>query len=170
MEFKNYIIRKATKDDCNELAVLKRQVWETTYRGIYSDTKIDSYNYAEQEEKFKKLVKSRTQHLYIATFNETPIAYMCYGESLRPFRTYKNEIILFYIQKEHQGQGLGRALFNLGVESLRKMGTNQFIISCNKYNHPAQGFYEKMGGKLVHIDDDNEDKSIPQVKYLYQIN
>jgi ribosomal protein S18 acetylase RimI-like enzyme len=170
MEFKNYTIRLATLDDCKDLSVLKRQVWETTYRGIYSDEKIDGYNYESQEEKFKNLVKSKKQHLYIATQNNNVVAYMCYGESLRPFKTYKNEIILFYIQKEHQGVGLGRALFEVGYNELKKLGTNQFIISCNKYNHPAQGFYEKMGGKLVHIDEDNNDKSIPQVKYLYQIN
>ena len=27
-----------------------------------------------------------------------------------------------------------------------------------------------MGGKIIHIDEDNEDKSIPQVKFLYKID
>ncbi|MBE5755442.1 MAG: GNAT family N-acetyltransferase [Clostridiales bacterium] len=170
MKFKNYEIRKATESDCKELAAVKLQVWETTYRGIYSDAKIDGYNYTEQEEKFKYLANSKDQHLYIATLNEKIVGYMCYGKALRPFKTYKNEIILFYILKEHQGQGLGRALFDFGYTKLKEMGTNQFIISCNKYNIPAQGFYAKMGGKLIHTDDDNENKSLPQVKFLYQIN
>ena len=44
---------------------------------------------------------------------------------------------------------------------------DEFFISCNKYNYNARKFYEKMGGILIHEDDDNEDKSLVQVKYLY---
>ena len=50
------------------------------------------------------------------------------------------------------------------------LSINLFLISCNKYNLPAQGFYEKMGGKKVYIDDDMGNKSIPQIKYEYIIN
>lgn len=43
------------------------------------------------------------------------------------------------------------------------------FVCCNKYNVPAQKFYERMGGSIIHIDDDNEDMSIPQIKFLYKI-
>lgn len=170
MKYLDYIVLPATLDDCKEIAVVKRQVWETTYRGIYSDKKIDGYNYFEQEEKFKKLVLSKKQELFVAKHNDNIVAYICIGEPLRPFKTYNREIILFYILKEHQGKGLGRFLFNFAYDKLKQKGTNQFIISCNKYNLPARFFYEKMGGKPIHEDDDMEEKSIPQVKFLYQIH
>ena len=37
----NYTIRLATEKDCDTLSRLKQQVWDETYRGIYSDEKID---------------------------------------------------------------------------------------------------------------------------------
>ena len=169
MNYLDYEIKPATVDDCKEIAIVKRKVWETTYRGIYNDAKIDGFNYDEHAEKFKKLVLSKKQELFIARQNDSIVAYICIGEPLRPFKTYNREIILFYILKEHQGKGLGRALFEFAYRKLKEKGTNQFIISCNKYNLPARGFYEKMGGKPVHEDEDMEEKSIPQVKFLYQI-
>ena len=51
----NYIIRLATEDDCNELAKLKHKVWQTTYRGIYSDDKIDDFDYEKSINSFKKI-------------------------------------------------------------------------------------------------------------------
>ena len=39
-----YIIRLATEKDCVELSRLKQHVWNETYRGIYSDEKIDNYD------------------------------------------------------------------------------------------------------------------------------
>ena len=52
-----YEIRKANYSDCQKLSLLKREIWETTYRGIYPDEKINNYNYAENEIKFKKIIK-----------------------------------------------------------------------------------------------------------------
>ena len=51
-----YEIRKANYSDCQNLSLLKREIWETTYRGIYPDEKINNYNYAENEIKFKKII------------------------------------------------------------------------------------------------------------------
>ena len=35
------IFRKATVEDCRALSELKRDVWITTYSGIYSQEKLD---------------------------------------------------------------------------------------------------------------------------------
>ena len=101
-----YNIRLAKFTDCSTLSIIKRKVWETTYRGIYPDEKLDNYDYRKHEEKFI---------------------------------------------------------------DIREKGVNEFFISCNKYNINGQKFYEKMGGKIINIDEDNIDKSIPQVKFHYDI-
>ena len=38
------IIRNARRDECRELAKIKGEVWNTTYRGIYADTALDNYD------------------------------------------------------------------------------------------------------------------------------
>ena len=42
-----------------ELSILKRNIWETTYRGIYSDDKINNYSYSDNEEKFLNIISNK---------------------------------------------------------------------------------------------------------------
>lgn len=165
----NYKIRLATIEDCEKLAKLKRDVWETTYRGIYPDEKLDNYDYEKNKMSFMDVVNNPEVELYVACDEDKIIGYIDFGVPFRPFKDYKQEIGLFYILKEYQRKGLGRKLFNLAYERMKNNGYKEFFISCNKYNTPAQRFYERMGGEIVHVDEDEENKSIPQIKYLYKI-
>lgn len=161
------IIRPATMDDCMKLSVLKQKMWNDTYRGIYSDSKIDNFNYDEHKKEFEKLVASENINLYIAVEDEEIAAYMSCGEIQRKFLNYTHEIGLLYVRKDFQHMGLGRKLFSLGKQELKSKGVREFIISCNKYNMNAQKFYSKMGGKIVSHNEDSDDKSNSQVKFLY---
>jgi len=164
-----YNIRLAKLTDCGELSILKRQVWETTYRGIYPDEKLDNYDYKQNEEKFVNIINNKNVEFYIVEVNNRIIGYMSCGMPIRSFSNYNYEIGLLYLLKEYQGYGIGKKLFLLGYSRIKEKGVNEFFISCNKYNYNAQKFYEKMGGKIIHIDEDNVDKSIPQVKFHYDI-
>lgn len=166
---KNIDIRRATIADCHYLSLLKREIWETTYRGIYPDEKLDSYDYIKNEEKFKNFVLDQNRELYVAVDNDILIGYIEFGIPFRPFMNYTQEIGLFYIKKDYQKCGLGRRLFNLAVNYIKNTGADKFFISCHKYNFNAQKFYEKMGGTIVHIDKDSENNNIPQVKFEYKI-
>ena len=52
----NFEIRKAIYSDCHDLSILKREIWETTYRGIYPNGKLDNYeihcNYKNGKERY----------------------------------------------------------------------------------------------------------------------
>lgn len=164
-----YIIRLATENDCEELSYLKHQVWDETYRGIYPDEKIDKFDYEKNKNSFINIVNNHEIELYVVEYNGKLVGYMDYGTPYRPFRDFKQEIGLLYLLKLCQGTGLGRKLFNIAYNKIKEKGYKDFFISCNKYNYPARKFYEKIGGKIIHVDEDNEDKSIPQVKFLYEI-
>lgn len=166
----DYKIRLAIENDCQELSKLKHTVWQTTYRGIYSDGKIDDFDFEKNKNKFMDIIKNPDIELYVVEYNEKLIGYVDYGVPLRPFENYKQEIGLLYILKEYQGLGIGRKLFDLAYNKIKEKGYGEFFISCNKYNIPAQKFYEKMGGRIVDIDKDSEDKSIPQVRFLYNVS
>ena len=165
-----YEIRLATVENCHELAQVKRKVWETTYRGIYPDEKIDNFDYIEQEKKFAEIISNDSINLYIVLNNNGAIiGYMSCGKPLRKFKDYDQEIGLLYLLAPYQGNGLGKKLFSLANENIRNNVYNNFFISCNKYNLNAQKFYEKMGGIKIHTDEDAQDRSVPQVKYHYNI-
>lgn len=161
--------RRAVLSDCREIAAVKRRIWETTYRGIYPDAKIDGYDMPAQEEKFASIVRNGKMSLYVAEKDGNLLGYMCYGENFRKAFGKTNEILLLYVLKEYQGQGIGRRFFQIARDGLRAMGCKEFLIACNKYNVPAQDFYRAMGGRLIQTDEDNPDCSIPQVYFAYSL-
>ncbi|GAA0090533.1 GNAT family N-acetyltransferase [Paraclostridium bifermentans] len=162
-------IRIATEKDCRDLSILKRRVWGTTYRGIYPNEKLDKYDINLNENKFRNMIKNKFQKVFIVLDDSTIIGYMSCGKIMRAFEKYTHDIGLLYLLKEYQGKGLGSKLFELGKAELKNQGVTEFIVSCNKYNLSAQQFYAKMGGKIIKVDENNEDKSIPQVKFKFCI-
>ncbi|MGL5380592.1 GNAT family N-acetyltransferase, partial [Clostridium sp.] len=161
-------IRIATDADCRDLAILKRRVWETTYRGIYPNEKLDKYDVNLNENKFKSMIAKQSQKLFVVLDNLEIIGYVSCGKIMRAFDEYTYDIGLLYLLKEYQGKGIGLELFQFAQNELKNQGVTEFIVSCNKYNIPSQEFYKKMGGKIIKIDEDNDDKSIPQVKFKYK--
>lgn len=167
----NIQIEVANASQCMELAKLKLAVWKTTYQGIYPSEKFDNFDFGSQEKKFKNWMLDKDGVFYVARDEKLNklVGYCYVGFSARAFKKGIPEIILLYILKEYQGCGIGRKFFEMSKNFLKEKGFDEFIISCNKYNLPAQKFYEKMGGKVIFVDDDNTDRSLPQIKYLYSL-
>ncbi len=51
----NVIIRRAEFNECPELAKIKGEVWNTTYRGIYADEALDNYDIAKNTRIFEQI-------------------------------------------------------------------------------------------------------------------
>ena len=162
------IYRAAVMEDCREIAKLKGIVWNTTYRGIYPDKTIDNYDIDRNEQTFEKIVMNPKISLYVANA-EKIVGFVSFGEPYRPFLHYKHEIGLLYILKEYQGIGIGKKLFSMAKQSIRDSGYNEFFVSVNKYNKNAIDFYIAMGGSVIHVDEDMEDKRDAQMKIRYVI-
>ena len=165
MEFS---FRKAEHSDCYILANIKKEVWNTTYRGIYNDELLDNFDTNKQTDKFKKMVDSKT-NLYVVESNNKIIGYFSFGKPYHPYSDYEIEFGLLYLLKEYQVNGIGTAIFKFVKDEIKKMGVNKFYLCCNKYNYNAQKFYEKMGGVIVHIDPDDIEKDRIQIYYEYKI-
>lgn len=165
-----YKILLAQKSDCELLSKIKREVWETTYRGIYPDKKIDNYDFNENKKYFEQIVENKEIELFIVKKDERIIGYMSVGKPIIEYANYEQTIGLLYILKEFQRQGIGEKLFNIAYKLIKGKGYKEFFISCDKYNFSAQKFYKKMGGKIVHIEDDFEDEQFrPQIKFHYDV-
>ncbi len=165
----NIKIRLATYEDCKKLPLLQLEIWETTFRGIYPDEKFDNFNFEIKQKKFESFIDSSFQQLYVVTDNGELVGYFEFGKPYRPFQDYTQEIGLLYLKKDYQKQGLGRKMFDIAVKHIKETGIDKFFISCNKFNLNAQNFYLKMGGRVVHIDEDDANDGVPQIKYEYLI-
>lgn len=165
----DYKIRIATKNDVKNLAILKQKIWDQTFRGIYSDDIIDNFDYEETEETFIKIINNDKISLYVVESNNELVGFMDVGVPIRGFDNYEQEIGLLYLRKDFQRRGIGKELFTIGYNEIKSSGYSEFFISCNKYNMNARKFYEKMGGQLISVDEDNDNKRIVQVKYHYDV-
>ncbi|MBQ8131156.1 MAG: GNAT family N-acetyltransferase [Bacilli bacterium] len=162
------MIRKAELKDCESLAKLKLRIWKQVYSDIYPKEKFENYDIERNKEKFQSIIERDDIELLVVEEEEL-LGYISFGTPIRPYKDYSSEIGLFYLEESIKGKGLGKVLFNKAMKHFREHNVEQFFISCNKYNLPARGFYEKMGGVLDQEDDDNNDKSLPQVKYIYKV-
>jgi len=64
-------------------------------------------------------------------------------------------ISLIVVSKGKQGEGLGRKLVELVINSAVKAGMQSLSVNVHKENYEARKFYEKMGFEIV-SDYDNE--------------
>ena len=162
-------IRRATREDCREIAAVKHAVWNTTYRGIYSDERINNFDFERNRLVFESMVENPEVNLFVAADGEKIVGYSSCGKPHRPFGEYTQEIGLLYVLKEYQRRGVGRRLFQTALEEIRKTGVGEFFVSVNKYNVNAIDFYVGMGGVIVHVDEGCGDKRDTQIKLRYAV-
>jgi ribosomal protein S18 acetylase RimI-like enzyme len=163
------VIREAVRADCPAIAKVKHEVWNTTYRGIYSDERIDGFDFERNRLNFEGMADDPKVTLFVAAEGDKIVGYASCGKPYRSFGDYKQEIGLLYILKEYQRRGIGRRLFRAAEAEIAKTGADRFFVSVNKYNVSALEFYTAMGGSVVHVDGDKPDKRDAQVKLRYVI-
>ena len=151
----------ATESDTMAIIELRRIVWGTTYRGIYPDSMIDDFDYAWHKEKEIKRINAPDYSVYLIKRDIQNIGYLI---------TRKTEIVLLmslYVIKEYQHQGIGRQAFEFVIKYCRDNEKDSFICTCLPENHNARIFYEKMGGRIVGEDLDNEESWMNSITYRF---
>ncbi len=141
--------REATLTDCYDLAVLKGNVWNTTYQGIYPQEKLTGYDVEKNKRIFETIIENPEISLYVAIADDQIVGFMTCGKPYKPFREYGQEIGLLYILKEYQRQGIGRAFFHIANKLVTERGYKEFFLSVNRRNYEAQKFYLAMGGEVL---------------------
>ncbi len=160
-------IALATEEMCIDLAKIKHRVWQSTYKNIYPKQTLDNFNIEHHANKFKNMILSKNLELFVAIVDDKIVGYTAIGKSPRRQNLDFFELVLLYVLQEFQGQGIGKKLFDFAKEKLYKLNQKHFMIYCNKYNTKAHNFYKKMGCKIIEIEPDNPDKSLPQIKFIY---
>jgi ribosomal protein S18 acetylase RimI-like enzyme len=146
---KDIIYRKARLEDCRDLSELKRDVWITTYSGIYPREKLDGYDVDKNESIFRSFVERPDIELFLAENNGEAIGLMTVGIPYKLYDEYDQEVALLYIRKDFQRQGIGRGFLEIAKDEVRRKGFDRFVLSVNEQNENAIAFYEAMGGTIV---------------------
>lgn len=154
----------AVESDASAIATLRREVWSTTYRGIYPDEAIDNYDFQSHLEKDRARIADPAFQVYLIKDGETPIGYLNLQERDGLY------IQALYILQEYQGRGVGKSAFALVRRYCRQHGLSRFTCNCNAHNLPAQGFYTAMGGEIIARNEGHENRRDDQVTFEFFIN
>lgn len=149
----NIAYRKATVEDCYSIAELKGIVWNTTYKGIYSDEALSGYDVKKNEQILQNIVNNSEIEIYVATDNDIIVGFMTCGKPYKPFRHYEQEVGLLYILQEYQKQGIGKEFFEIAHKQVKDAGYDEFMVAVNSQNVNAIQFYLAMGGKIIFSEE-----------------
>ena len=156
------LFRKAKMEDCYSIAELKGIVWNTTYKGIYSDEALSGYDITKNQLIFEEIVANSEIELYVATDEDKIVGFMTCGKPYRAFQDFEQEVGLLYILKEYQHQGSGSGFFDIARKQVKANGHYKLCVGVKKQKLSAIKFYEAMGGKQVCTDD-------RQIKFEFKV-
>lgn len=165
-------IRPVKESELRRVAAIRVAGWQSAYRGIVDDAFLDAMSIDGAEAKMRSRFKENNTFLVAEVAGQ--IVGFCRfvsDNSFTPEATDADcELTALYIDPPHQHTGVGTALFDYVVDTLRAQGRRHMILWCVKENLPAVSFYEKMGGKLagekMHTLGNN---TLPIVMFTYEI-
>ena len=163
--------RLATPEDAELLSKTRQKVWDATYRGIYSDEKIDNYDFARLIARDKARIANPDNTYYLVMDGELCAGYFYYGPEQNggQYKDFQLCLNSLYFLPAYQGMGLGSRVFAHMRQVCRERGLHKFFCTCNIHNKKAQGFYEKMGGIVGCIDGNHADKADDQMYFEFTI-
>ena len=167
-------IRKAELRDINNLAVLKQQVWISTYakEGILDE--FSRYVISEYSvENVKKSIQNINSMTLLATSNNCLIG--CVEILLLPQRPTEEiepciEISTFYVLKGFQNKGIGKKLLTECIKEIKGLNFDKIWLSVYYKNQKAIEFYLRQNfnhiGETNFVLGDNKHKNYIMIKKL----
>lgn len=143
-------IRKEKREDVFDIAHIVTVEWNSTYRGIVSDSELQRLKETE-EERAKKAYDEfdeKNNKCFVAVIDNKVVGFANYGVTDDPDFENTAELRALYALDDYHGLGIGRKLVNAVIEDFKKQGFNKMIICCLKGN-PFNEFYKHIGGKYV---------------------
>jgi GNAT superfamily N-acetyltransferase len=145
-------IRPAREEDCQSIARLQVDSYQSAYSGILPAEYLEAFSYQDQENDWRDWLASPDQGLlYVADAGKGEIiGYGLARENTTGLCPYQGELVALHVRRDYQGQGLGILLLSAAAHGLSDQGCRSLFLWVLESN-PARSFYEKLGGQLVGI-------------------
>ena len=144
-------IRKAGVDDAGLIAKIQVETWRSAYQGIVPPEVFDSLSYEGRNEYWQDMLSREVADrvFLVAEEGEHGIVGFCVcGDNRDPDSEFACELYAIYVLQAHQGQGIGRALFESCKTWALGRGMAPMIVWVLKDN-PYRRFYGALGGEVV---------------------
>lgn len=141
---KPVLIRDATEADLPAiLEIYNHAVAETT--AIWNETLVDLDN----RKAWFELRRTRGFPILVAEIDGRIAGYASYGD-WRPFDGFRNSVEhSVYVEKDHYGRGLGRALMTALIERARSGGIHVMVAAIEAGNAGSIALHTALGFRLV---------------------
>lgn len=153
-------VRPATFQDSDGVAYVHWHSWLTTYTGIIDAQYLEKRTLEKCRHLRQEWVKKSSLITFVACLQEEIVGFIDRGpleihsnQVLSPLqkeaRKEKGEIYALYVLKEHQQQGIGKALLHSARQKLKEETFLPFLVWALEENKNACRFYEHEGAKKV---------------------
>ena len=164
------VFRRAVAADAPLLARTQRDAWAATYRGIYPDAWIDSFDFQARTVRWRELTQDAAQTCWLVLDAETCAGYYVFGAPRHgTYKTFPLCLNALYLLPPYQRRGIGRMIFARLYRQCAAGGIEGFFCGCNLHNLPARQFYEKMGGIPGNIDSGHTNRAEDQIYYEFYL-
>ena len=147
MSWRGNNVRLARVDDAPAIAEVHVASWRTTYKGIFSDTLLDSLSVDKREQSWREMLalpEPNSVTLVACNLDESIVGFISGGAERTGWLGYEGELYAIYLLQNAQRRGLGTLL----VRELRARGFGSMAVWVLAAN-PFRKFYEALGGKVV---------------------
>lgn len=164
-------IRKVKREDLVEVAKIKVEAWQDSYKGIVDNNYLNNMDYKRTAEKWEK--NFNDENFIVAIVDNQIVGFCRYGDridELERFIEYDGEIYAIYIKSDYKRRGIGRKFVNYAIQDLKKQGKKKVIIWCLEQNKGAKKFYSSINGKYLGEKDANIGNTIyKEIAYGYKV-
>ena len=153
-----YVIRQARPEDAAEIAHVHVATWKTTYAGIIPDPYLAAMDEETHAARWHEQLSTGPALIFVAeSVAETEaggtgiagvIGFACAGDARQSQPGYDAELYTFYVLRQFQRMGVGRALFLAVACGLQAKGYTAVILWALEAN-PCLPFYERLGGLRI---------------------
>jgi len=168
------VIRETELADLIKLAVLKQQVWISTYATEGITDEFSSYVLSEYSvENVKSTIADNRRLIFLATNHECVIG--CAEIILSPESPVNSvepciEISTIYVLEKFQGEGIGKKLLFKCISKIKQLGYNKVWLTVYHKNYKAINFYTKQNfnyiGETVFILGNEKYKNLILLKNI----
>ena len=130
-----------TPSDLRGKALVHWTAWHEAYPGLVSEDFLERMTLAKCEE----IAFAHPENMLVAKDGGRVVGFVAWGDRGEEAPGV-GEIFALYVLKEYYGTGMGKMLFEAGLEALKAQGTYETIVLwVLKDNRRAIRFYEKCG-------------------------
>ncbi|MBG0569022.1 GNAT family N-acetyltransferase [Actinoplanes sp. NEAU-A11] len=168
------IVRVATADDADALAVVHVHTSQEAYRGQFPQAHLDQLDLSRRRQIWAQHLRSdhAPTGTLVAEHPVDGVVGFIYVSPCRDSDTDSRrvgEIQAVYVLPKHWGQGVGKLLMEAGLCRLAEAGYREMVLWVLESNERARRFYEAGGWRADGSSrtDDSRGMTVTEVRYRH---